>query len=85
MDSNGTKDSRDGKRTNEMGGQFAGLHPKGQVPSGKLYPLPNAVAGSWGPTTVRSSTTPGVGLENSRPGSSRYVNSGGQTSGPRVR
>jgi hypothetical protein len=44
--SRGAKDLRDGKRADTTGGKFAGLHPEGQIPSGKPHRLLKTVVGA---------------------------------------
>jgi hypothetical protein len=50
------KDLRDGERADKTRGKFAGLHPEGQIPSRKPYPLPKTVAGSRGPVVLTMAT-----------------------------
>jgi hypothetical protein len=42
----GAKDLGEGERDDKMEGQFSGLYPEGQIPSGQPSPLPTTVAGS---------------------------------------
>ena len=58
----GAKDLGDGERDNKMEGQFSGLYPEGQIPSGQPSPLPPTVAGSRVPVAVHLSSVPGGGL-----------------------
>ena len=82
--SRGTNDLGDGKRADKPGGKFAGLHPEGQIPGGQPYLLPETIPGSQGPVAVRLLSIPGDGLEGPTGLSSRYDDSGGQTSGLKV-
>jgi hypothetical protein len=59
--SRGPKNLGDGERADKTGGQFAGLYPEGQIPSGQPYPLPEMIMGSRGPVAVRLSSIPGGG------------------------